>query len=62
VEECTRETNGSANQTAEMEADLTYDEEGFHCHRKMSFSSWSTQGQSRKKTEKEMALNTCGRS
>jgi len=37
VEECTRETNGGANQTAEVEVDLTCDEEGVHCHRKMSF-------------------------
>jgi len=37
VEECTRETNGGANQTAAMEVDSTYDEEGFHCYKKMSF-------------------------
>lgn len=37
MEKCTRETNDSANQTAEMEVDLTYDEEGFHCHTNMSF-------------------------
>jgi len=37
VEESTRKTNGGANQTVEMEVDSTYDEEGFHCHRKMTF-------------------------
>jgi hypothetical protein len=37
VEEYTRETTGSANHTAKMEVDSAYDEEGFHCHRKMSF-------------------------
>jgi hypothetical protein len=37
VEECKRETNGGANETPEMEVDLTYDEEGFHCHRNLIF-------------------------
>jgi hypothetical protein len=37
MEESTRKTNGGSNQTAEMEVDSTYDEEGFHCHRKVSF-------------------------
>jgi hypothetical protein len=37
VEACTRETNSRANGIVEMEVDWTYEEEGFHCHRKMSF-------------------------
>jgi hypothetical protein len=58
VEACTREINGSAYQTAEREVNQTYDEEGFHCHRTTSFELEPSRTKYKRKTEKEMVLNT----
>jgi len=37
VEACTRETRGTANQTAQTEVDGTYTEEGLLCHGETGF-------------------------
>jgi hypothetical protein len=57
VEVCRRESTGSANQTADMEVDWTYTEEGFLCHREKSFELEPPRTTQERKTEKEMGEN-----
>jgi hypothetical protein len=61
VEACTRETTGSANLTAEIERDRTYNEEGFPWQCEASFELEPRKNNvNRRKTEKELEKNDIG--
>lgn len=59
MEACTVETSGSADQTADVEVYQTCTEEGFLCHRKMSFE-FEPAGTTQQKKAKEELVNDRG--